>query len=274
MVLTLRAAIVRIHALLPSGRRTRPSPEHELASTPMANQSEDWPCVFVGSSTEGLNVARAIQFQLKDNARVSIWNDGVFGLSHGSLEALVRSLDRFDFAVLVITPDDVVLSRTVESQAPRDNVMFELGLFMGHLGRDRTFGICGDSPDMKLPSDLAGVSLARYDVAHLRATISRPQLGLLASRFVKRSAAWADCCQRARRTTKSGRRITKSKWISQGLLPRCTVNTPTACTSGGSWRHCTLHFVNAINARLWMSLYDPRQYISTSVLRSRRFVTS
>jgi hypothetical protein len=39
------------------------------------------------------------------------------------------------FAVLIITPDDVVSSRDIEAQAPRDNVMFELGLFMGRLGR-------------------------------------------------------------------------------------------------------------------------------------------
>ena len=68
------------------------------------------PSVFVGSSGEGLEVARAIQFQLQDTALVSVWNEGVFGLGEGTLEGLVRMLDRFDFAVLVITPDDVVTS--------------------------------------------------------------------------------------------------------------------------------------------------------------------
>lgn len=122
----------------------------------------DRPSVFVGSSGEGLEIARAVQFQLQDVALVSVWNEGVFGLSEGTLESLVRMLDRFDFAVLVITPDDVVTSRGQERQAPRDNVMFELGLFMGRLGPGRTFALCSDSPNLRLPSDLAGVSMARF----------------------------------------------------------------------------------------------------------------
>ena len=121
------------------------------------------PTVFVGSSREGLEIARAVQSQLRDDALISVWNEGAFGLSQGTLESLVAKLDRFDFAVLVITPDDVVASREITTQAPRDNVMFELGLFMGRLGRPRTFGVCADTPDLKLPSDLAGVTLTRFD---------------------------------------------------------------------------------------------------------------
>lgn len=121
------------------------------------------PTVFVGSSREGLEVARAVQFQLKDDALVSVWNEGVFGLGQGTLESLVGMLERFDFAVLVVTPDDVVASREIHSQAPRDNIMFELGLFMGRLGQARTFVVCSNAHDLKLPSDLAGVTLARFD---------------------------------------------------------------------------------------------------------------
>lgn len=121
------------------------------------------PFVFVGSSSEGLNIAQAIQAQLQDIAQVSIWNEGVFGLSRGTLESLVRALEDFDFAVLVITADDLIISRGKEAQAPRDNVMFELGLFMGGLGPDRTFGVCRDDGEIRLPSDLAGVTLARYE---------------------------------------------------------------------------------------------------------------
>lgn len=123
----------------------------------------DKPTVFVGSSGEGKKIARAVQFQLSDEALVSVWDEGVFGLGQGTLEALVAMLDRFDFAVLVITADDVLTSRETSHQAPRDNVMFELGLFMGRLGRARTFGVCSNNRDLRLPSDLAGVTLARFD---------------------------------------------------------------------------------------------------------------
>ena len=44
-----------------------------------------------------------------------------------------------DFAVLVLTPDDITLSRGTTIASPRDNAIFELGLFMGTNGRNRTF---------------------------------------------------------------------------------------------------------------------------------------
>jgi hypothetical protein len=121
------------------------------------------PSLFIGSSSEGLEAARAIEVNLHKDAEVTLWNEGVFGLNTGTLEALVNALDRFDFAILVITPDDVVTNRTITAQAPRDNVMFELGLFMGRLGRSRTFAVCSASQDMRLPTDLAGVTLASFD---------------------------------------------------------------------------------------------------------------
>ncbi|HEV7806685.1 MAG TPA: TIR domain-containing protein [Solirubrobacteraceae bacterium] len=130
------------------------------------------PAVFIGSSSEGIEIARAIQFQLRDDALATIWDEGVFGLGRGTLESLVTMLDRYDFAVLVITPDDVVSSRDVEAQAPRDNVMFELGLFMGRLGRARTFAVCSNAKDLKLPSDLAGVTFAQFDDADARKELS------------------------------------------------------------------------------------------------------
>ena len=76
------------------------------------------PTVFVGSSSEGLDIARSIKSQLNVDAHVSIWNENVFGLSESTLESLVKSLESFDFAVLVITADDLVVSRGTEARAP------------------------------------------------------------------------------------------------------------------------------------------------------------
>src|SRR5437016_4747571 len=120
------------------------------------------PALFLGSSSEGLAIARAIRTQLQHDSEVTVWNEGAFPLGQTTLESLVNALDRFDFAVLVLTPDDTVIRRESEHLAPRDNLLFELGLFMGRLGRSRTFVVSESSPRMKLPSDLAGVTVARF----------------------------------------------------------------------------------------------------------------
>ena len=96
------------------------------------------PRVFVGSSTEGLKIAQAMQVLLDTACQVETWAQGVFGLSQGTLESLVQALPRFDFAILILTADDLTVSRGLERAAARDNVLFELGLFMGSLGRERT----------------------------------------------------------------------------------------------------------------------------------------
>jgi hypothetical protein len=121
------------------------------------------PSVFIGSSSEGLKIAKALQVLLDQAYEVATWSQGVFGLSQGTLESLVGALDQFDFAILVLTPDDLVSSRNVSGAAPRDNVLFELGLFMGGLGRDRTFIVYDRTAQLKLPSDLAGVSAATFE---------------------------------------------------------------------------------------------------------------
>jgi hypothetical protein len=120
------------------------------------------PSVFVGSSAEGLPIAEAIQLNLDRACEVVIWSQGVFGLSGGTLETLVEKAADFDFAVLVVTPDDMTQSRGKLQQSPRDNVLLELGLFIGVLGRKRSFVVYDRSADIKLPSDLAGVTHAGY----------------------------------------------------------------------------------------------------------------
>lgn len=120
------------------------------------------PRIFIGSSSEGLEVAENIQVNLDDDCEVTVWKQGHFGLGSSTLESLVTKLNQFDFAVLVLTPDDLIETRGDSLFSPRDNVVFELGLFMGHLGRERTIVIFDRTADLKLPSDLAGVTSATY----------------------------------------------------------------------------------------------------------------
>ena len=89
------------------------------------------PSIFIGSSSEGLKVAEEIEKQLKKDADIDIWNKGVFKLNRSYLRSLDRAAFLHDFAILVITPDDVITSRGTKQMAPRDNVVFEHGLFLG-----------------------------------------------------------------------------------------------------------------------------------------------
>jgi Predicted nucleotide-binding protein containing TIR-like domain len=135
------------------------------------------PVIFVGSSSEGLQLAKAVQVLLDRNNDVELWTQGVFGLSHGTLESLVDAIPGFDFAILILTADDLVISRGTEQQTARDNVLLELGLFMGGLGRDRTFIIYERGTSLKLPSDLAGVTPATFQMqasGNLQASLGAP----------------------------------------------------------------------------------------------------
>lgn len=122
------------------------------------------PAVFVGSSTEGLPIAQALQVLLDYSCEVEIWSQGVFGLSQGGLESLVLALDRFDFAILVLSADDLVTKRSETLTAARDNVLFELGLFTGGLGRERTYMLYERSKPPELPTDLAGITAATFEL--------------------------------------------------------------------------------------------------------------
>jgi predicted nucleotide-binding protein len=143
-----------------------PKPANSASFPPVAQFSgNSKPRIFVGSSTEGLPVAEALQVGLEYDAEVTIWSQGVFGLSSGTLETLVSTAQGFDFAVLVLTPDDLVATRGEEKPIARDNVIFELGLFMGSFGRHRTFIVHPRVDNMHLPTDLAGITTATYDPA-------------------------------------------------------------------------------------------------------------
>lgn len=119
--------------------------------------------VFVISSVEALPIARAIQSAFEyDNFTVVVWTDGVFKVANYTLQSLEDEIDNSDFAIAIAHPDDKVESRKAEWPQPRDNVIFELGLFMGRLGRARAILMEPRDEKVKLPSDLAGVTTIPY----------------------------------------------------------------------------------------------------------------
>lgn len=120
------------------------------------------PYLFIGSSTEGLPIARALQAELDEDCEPLVWQQNFFEPTETTIEALRDKAQNFDFAVLVLTPDDSVIIRNVENAAGRDNVLLEVGLFLGVLGLRRVFLVHPRNQGLHLPSDLAGVTCLTY----------------------------------------------------------------------------------------------------------------
>jgi CRP/FNR family cyclic AMP-dependent transcriptional regulator len=119
--------------------------------------------VFIISSAEALPIAREIQDAFAhDQFTTKVWTDGVFRVAGYTLQSLEDEVDQSDFAIAVAHPDDTTVSRDVKWPSARDNVIFELGLFMGRLGRQRAILMEPRKEKIKLPSDLAGVTTVSY----------------------------------------------------------------------------------------------------------------
>ena len=124
------------------------------------------PTLFIGSSVESLPVADALQAQLSYAADVNVWNQGVFGLGQYALEALLQAIKEFDFGVFIFAADDTIEMRGSRYLVARDNVVLELGMFAGTLGRQRTFIVLQRTAEpIHLPSDLHGITSAIFDWA-------------------------------------------------------------------------------------------------------------
>lgn len=121
------------------------------------------PRVFIGSSREGLKLAAAVKQRLSNEADIDLWNNHkIFPVGELTLPKLESCASNYDFALIILTPDDIVRSRQNTKSAPRDNLIFEAGLFMGRIGRQRTLIIQSDRRGLKLPSDFSGLTVAFY----------------------------------------------------------------------------------------------------------------
>jgi CRP/FNR family cyclic AMP-dependent transcriptional regulator len=119
--------------------------------------------VFIISSSEAIEIARTIQNAFEEDPfTVNIWTDGVFQASWYPIESLERQLDQSDFAIAIAQPDDLTHSRGEAARSPRDNVIFEIGLFIGRLGRHRSLLVEPRGEEVKLPSDLSGITTIPY----------------------------------------------------------------------------------------------------------------
>jgi hypothetical protein len=120
--------------------------------------------MFIASSVEGLQIAYAIQAELEHDVESTIWSQGIFTPSAYAVDDIAEELEKSDFGAFVFSPDDAATIRGEDKKVVRDNVLFELGMFVGELGRKRNFIIQPRSvEDFRVPSDLAGLKPLTFD---------------------------------------------------------------------------------------------------------------
>ncbi len=124
--------------------------------------------VFIMSSTEALPIARVVQSTFaSESFSVVLWADGVFTASSYAMEILEKAVDASDFGIVIAQPDDLLNIRGEARSVPRDNVIFEIGFFMGRLGRKRTLLLEPLGAKVKLPTDLSGLMTIGYQYGNL-----------------------------------------------------------------------------------------------------------
>jgi hypothetical protein len=126
----------------------------------------DKPRIFLGSSGKQAGFLDAMTEGLRDVADVEPWMT-TFNPGTTTLGRLVDLTREVDFAAFVFAQDDWTVANAPASPdpdaglaSPRDNVVFEAGLFGGVLGLRRTFILHANGS--KLPTDLLGLTCVRY----------------------------------------------------------------------------------------------------------------
>jgi hypothetical protein len=120
------------------------------------------PKIFIGSSSLGYPIAEKVKDYLAPIGDCFLWKDpNVWEVNRSTFENLLRMVSFFDFGVFVATSDDLTLTNDKIVIEPRDNVILEMALFLGAMGRDKSFLLVEEG--IKLPTDFNGIYMPRFD---------------------------------------------------------------------------------------------------------------
>jgi hypothetical protein len=120
------------------------------------------PKIFIGSSKAGYSIAEKVKNNMANIGDCFLWQDpNVWEPNRSTFENLLKMVSYFDFGVFVATSDDLTLSNDKIVIEPRDNVILEVALFLGAMGRDKSFLLVEEG--IKLPTDFNGIYMPRFD---------------------------------------------------------------------------------------------------------------
>ena len=123
------------------------------------------PKLFVSSLPEGVSITRNIQNILAhDDIIVTVSSDNIFGAPRSAINSFLDEAGQSDFCALALTNDDQVINRGNVQSMVRDSIVLKIGLFMGTVGRKRTFLIMPKQLDINIPIELLGLKVIEYQV--------------------------------------------------------------------------------------------------------------
>jgi len=124
--------------------------------------SEKKPQIFIGSSGDGLPIAQKAKDCLEEFGECFLWTDsGIWEPNRSTFDNLLRMASYFDFGVFVATADDYTLKKSDIVIEPRDNVILEMALFLGAMGKDKAYLLV--EKGIELPSDFNGIYMPRFE---------------------------------------------------------------------------------------------------------------
>ena len=120
------------------------------------------PQIFIGSSSNGLDVAQVVKRELENVGSAYLWSEGnLWEPNESTFDNLLRMTGYFDFGVFVATKDDLTLTSKGEyGFEARDNVILEMSLFVGALGKKKSFMLIEKGLDK--PSDFSGIYMPEF----------------------------------------------------------------------------------------------------------------
>jgi len=117
------------------------------------------PNIIIFSSSQSLPIAKELEDNLREVCDCQTW-DSCFLYGRSYLDSLLLLSLAYDACILVCGADDVTISKDASKPSPRDNVIFEIGLYMGRMGTERAMILA--QTGVKLPSDLDGITIWNF----------------------------------------------------------------------------------------------------------------